>query len=91
MKHHPMQPLELDEHDVIRFKRNKIIDWLFETGKLDLNEIAKMNFSKDDQMQLAQLLGYSVRGYGDLSYVRKDNLIEVDYQAELLRQRSMKK
>lgn len=67
-KKHPIQPIELVD-GVIRFKANKIINWLFESGKLDLNEIAVMDFPKEDRQQLAQLLGYSICGYADLSYV----------------------
>jgi hypothetical protein len=65
---HPMQPPVWDG-DVIRFKRNTIIDYLFKSGKMDLNQLACMPFDDEDRMQLAQLLGYSVSGYGELSYV----------------------
>ena len=72
---HPMQPLVVDEKGVVRFRENKIVDWLFHTGKLDLNELAMMqeNFDAADHMQIAQLLGYSVSGYGDLSYVTDES------------------
>jgi hypothetical protein len=78
---HPMQPLVLDKHNVIRFKQNKIINYLFDTGRLNLNDLATMSFPAEDWMQLAQLLGYSVSGYGDLSYVTKKNLKEADANA----------
>ena len=87
MTKHPMQPLEYDSRGVIRFKRNKIIDWLFYAGKLDLNQIAilacdkKNGFTKDDQMQLAQLLGYSVSGFGDLPYADPKVVAEADEKA----------
>jgi len=42
---------------------------LFESGKIDLNQIACMNWSNEERQQLAQLLGYSLSGYGELSYV----------------------
>jgi len=69
---HPMQPLYKDEHGVVRFKSNLIIDYLFRAGILDLNRIGIMSFPQEDQEQLAQLLGYSVSGFGDLSYVRDE-------------------
>jgi hypothetical protein len=69
---HPIQPLYLSEDGVMYFKQNKIITYLFESGKLDLNEIAVMDFSNEDQQQIAQLVGYSLSGYGDLSYVDDD-------------------
>ena len=69
---HPMQPIGWDETgEVVRFKKNKIVDMLLITGKFDLNDIATMNaggmFNKDDYDQLMQLVGYSVSGYGELS------------------------
>lgn len=75
---HPMQPMEFDRDGVLRFKKNAIIDWLFNTGRLDLNLIAATEFSDEDQRQLAQLLGYSVSGYGDLSYVSRKHISDVD-------------
>jgi hypothetical protein len=75
---HPMQPIALDERGVARFKENAIIQWLFETGKLNLNEIALMRFDDEDRMQLAQLLGYSVSGFGDLSYADPEVVAAAD-------------
>jgi len=86
---HPMQPIYIDEHGTARFKPNKIIEWLFGQGLLDLNKIAiaaqdKPGFSKGDRMQLAQLLGYSVSGFGDLSYADKKVVKEADKQVDIL-------
>jgi hypothetical protein len=66
---HPTQPFVM-KNDVLRFKSNKIIDWLFNNGHIDLNVILMMDFPIEDHRQLAQLLGYSISGYGDLSYVQ---------------------
>ena len=65
--HHPMQPIEKKD-GVIRFKENAIVRFLLDAGPNDLNSIALMSFSVDDHRQLAQLIGYSVSGYGDLNY-----------------------
>ena len=65
---HPMQKIYLDDHGTARFCRNEIIRHLCDSGALDLNRIATMGFSDEDHMQLAQLLGYSVSGFSDLSY-----------------------
>lgn len=35
----------------------------------DLNELARMDFPQEDRVQLAQLIGYSQEGFGELSYV----------------------
>lgn len=64
---HPMQAIVLKD-GIARFQSNAIIEHLFDTGALDLNKIATMGFSNEDHMQLAQLLGYSVSGFVDLSY-----------------------
>lgn len=65
---HPMQPIDVDERGVARFRSNKIVEWLFDSGRLDLNAISTMSFDDADRMQIAQLLGYSVAGFGDLPY-----------------------
>lgn len=64
----PMQPLFLDG-EVVRFQANKIVTAVLEQSRLDLNMIARMNFSQEDREQFAQLIGYSVSGFGELSYV----------------------
>ena len=69
---HPIQPIEKDDKGILRFKENKIIVYLFDHGLLDLNKLATLNFSDEDRQQLAQLLGYSLDGYGELSYVSDD-------------------
>lgn len=69
MKNHPMQPLLVDEHGTHRFKANAIVRHLLDHGGIDLNQIACLEFSAEDQTQFAQLIGYSVCGFGDLSYV----------------------
>lgn len=75
---HPMQPVGLDDNCVFRFKPNKIVQYLFHAGKLDLNQIAIMDFSDEDRMQLVQLLGYSVDGYSCLSYVSNESLLKAN-------------
>lgn len=66
---HPMQPIFTDGNGVRRFKPNAIISHLFEVGVINLNKLAMLDFSNEDRQQFAQLLGYSVSGYSDLSYV----------------------
>ena len=71
----PIQPLYTDEHDVVRFRKNAIVrqllDFASERG-MSLNEIARMPFSREDRVQFAQLIGYSLSGFGTLSYVDND-------------------
>lgn len=72
---HPIQPLEKDDQDVLRFKENTLVRALLEHGQktgFGLNELASefnADVYADDRRQLAQLIGYSLSGYGDLSYV----------------------
>lgn len=90
---HPRQPIVWVDK-VIRFKENKIISWMLEMGragrKFDFNDIV-MNyhidkFSLEDLIQLDQLVGYSVSGFGDLSYVPAEEVAVCDeIAAELVK------
>jgi hypothetical protein len=71
-KPHPVQPLALDSKGVLRFKENKIVRHLLDKGGIDLNALACLDFSAEDRQQFAQLIGYSLSGYGGLSYVDED-------------------
>lgn len=82
---HPMQPIALDQHGVARFRANAILQHLFETKALDLNALSVMDFSAEDRMQVAQLLGYSVSGFGDLSYATGEVVEAADAIVETLR------
>ncbi|EFH6445939.1 hypothetical protein GN264_17270 [Escherichia coli] len=72
----PIQPLVIDGHGTLRFKENPIVrrllDYSTEHG-YGLNEMALEQFDAEDRMQLAQLIGYSLSGYGDLSYVTDES------------------
>lgn len=76
---HPIQPIE-KTGGVARFKENKIVSYLLEVGQrhgAGMNELAGMPFSKEDRVQFAQLIGYSLSGFSELtSYVSDD-----DYKA----------
>jgi hypothetical protein len=69
---HPIQPLAKDEHGIVRFKDNKIVRYLLDNGGIDLNMIATRGFTREDHEQFAQLIGYSLSGFGDLSYVKDE-------------------
>lgn len=66
---HPMQPISRDKYGTARFKENKIVSFLLDAYPGGLNALAMMPFSKEDQTQFAQLIGYSVSGLCDLSYI----------------------
>jgi hypothetical protein len=68
---HPMQPVELVD-GIARFKPNAIVKLLLkESFDLDIDTINTMvqhgKLTKEDEIQLMQLLGYSVDGFADLS------------------------
>ncbi len=81
---HPIQPIE-DKDGTLRFKENAIVRHLLNHGQkhgCGLNELARMNFSREDHMQLAQLIGYSLSGYSELSYVDDDSYGAAEKMAE---------
>ena len=71
----PMQPT-VDVNGIIRFKENAIVSYLLKHGQktgCDMNDLAQIGpFSQDDWTQFAQLIGYSLSGFGELSYVNND-------------------
>lgn len=46
---HPIQPIVEDKFGVYRFKRNEIINYLWENKLIDLNKINCLDFSEEDQ------------------------------------------
>jgi hypothetical protein len=66
---HPIQPAGLDPTGFLRFKENKIVRKLLDEGSFDLNDIGCWDVPRGDRVQFAQLIGYSLRGFGELSYV----------------------
>jgi hypothetical protein len=78
----PIQPLEKDNNGVLRFKGNKIVEHLLDNGGITLNDLARMDFNKDDWRQFAQLIGYSLSGYGELSYVDDETYTTAEIMTE---------
>ena len=70
---HPMQPVYQDDNDTLRFRENVIVRHLLDHGKIDLNQIAMRDFPQEDREQFAQLIGYSISGYHELSYVSDES------------------
>ena len=69
---HPMQTIVLD-NGTPRFQENKIVRYLLDIvrhkGICDMNQLAILPFDNGDREQFAQLIGYSVSGFLELSYV----------------------
>ena len=85
-KTQPTQPIYLDENGTPRFKDNAIVRRLLDEKVISLNQIAEWlgDVSIEDAEQFWQLLGYSVSGYGDLSFVRREIVAEADAKAGAL-------
>jgi hypothetical protein len=69
----PMQPLVIDQVGTVRFKENAVVRYLLDNGGVDMNQLCTLDFSDEDRSQFAQLIGYSVSGYGELSYVSDES------------------
>lgn len=74
---HPPQPLIRASDGVVRFKENAIVRFLLRTGRFTMNDLADMPFSVEDQTQFAQLIGYTLDVFGDLSYVTDEEYSRV--------------
>ena len=71
----PIQPIKTDARGVLRFQGNAIVEHLLEHGQntgCGLNELACLEFSREDREQFAQLTSYSLSGFSDLSYVSNE-------------------
>lgn len=83
MIEHPIQPVISDEHGSIRFKSNAIVRHLLDNGGIDLNQLERLDFPQCDREQFAQLIGYSLGGYSDLSYVSDETWKRVIKEEEV--------
>ena len=61
----PMQPIVM-VGGVARFLENRLVRWLVDQVPMSLNTIAAMDATPEEHSQLAQLIGWSVSGYGGL-------------------------
>ena len=75
------QPIYTDQHGVRRFKANAIVEYLLNNGPFDMNHLARLDFPDADRVQFAQLIGYSVSGWGDLPYVSDEDWDRVNAPA----------
>lgn len=70
----PDQPVVLDSHGTIRFRANAVVEVLREAASkrgFDLNDLARAagQLPQEDWEQFYQLIGYSICGYHELSFV----------------------
>lgn len=83
----PMQPVIMDRKGTVRFKQNAIVAHLLDNGPFDMNALTAIEFTDEDREQFAQLIGYSVGGYGELSYVSDESYDRAEQAANLLMQK----
>lgn len=90
----PIQPVVKAKGDTARFKANQIVRYLIdltrEKGICDMNMLAILPFNKDDRQQFAQLIGYTVEGYGELPYHSEEVYAIASAEANKLRAASSK-
>jgi len=84
MKSQPMQPVVLDEDGRARFQENKIVRFMLDCGKIDLNMIAHIPFDNADREQFAQLIGYAVDSFAELPYASEESIEIADKKASEL-------
>lgn len=80
---HPIQPI-VDVDGIHRFKENKIVSALLDTGILDMNAIGRLEFSREDREQFAQLIGYSISGASELNYMSNRVLLVADSESNFI-------
>jgi hypothetical protein len=79
---HPIQKVYEDEQGTMRFVENPIVRYLLEMGPFDLVHLAKVfQNNREDAEQFAQLIGYSLSGFSELSYV-SDEAYELSQTAQ---------
>jgi hypothetical protein len=75
MAKQPIQPTEIDEQGTLRFRKNALVCHLLDNGGIDLNKLAAVPCSREDREQFAQLIGYSLSGFSELSYVSDETYL----------------
>lgn len=88
---YPMQPITFDPAGVLRFEENPIVSYLAREAS-DLNHLAiwcaTNKVDAKYQEQLAQMIGYSLSGYGTLSYVTDESYDRAERLADKLRRQA---
>jgi hypothetical protein len=56
----------------------------YHQGTLDLGKLMTMDFPQEDREQFAQLMGYSIAGYHELSYVSDESAAQASLAVEIL-------
>jgi len=91
---HPIQPFIIDSQGVLRFKKNKIVDFLLDNGGIDLNRLWRLwgsgLFPIEDMEQFYQLIGYSISGFNEMSNFTDETVNQINKLADEFRQQNEK-
>ena len=92
----PMKPIAFAPDNVIRFVPNRLVRYLLDrattVGTDNMNTLAMLDgITDEERSQFAQLIGYSVSGWGDLSYADQKEVAKADaIAARLIMERGRK-
>lgn len=81
-KSHPLQAIVQGDDGLPRFQSNAIVEYLLQVSGRDLHSLASEDFSAADWEQFAQLIGYSLRGFSELSFVRDETVAAAEAMLE---------
>ena len=56
----------------------------YHQGRLDLGKLMMMDFPQEDREQFAQLMGYAITGYQELSYVSDESAAQASALAHVV-------
>jgi len=80
-----MRKIIKDPQGTLRFKENKIVRTLLEESRkrgFTLNDLACFEFTQEDWEDFYQAIGYSVRGYHELSNVSDKSALAASRKAK---------
>lgn len=73
----PTQPLTLEDGKP-RFKRNPLVWYLFHSSEISLEGLLALGHDVQYVQQFLQLLGYSVCGYSEMSFIPEEEKEKIE-------------
>ena len=77
-----VRPMILDEQGTLRFRENAIVCHLLDDGPFTMNDLAVGDYSIADREEFLMLIGYSVEGFSEISYVTDATFKRVSRRTE---------
>ena len=75
---HPIQPLIMDKHSIVRFMPNRLVNYMFDVTTDMHGYDFTSDYSASEQEQLAQLTGVSLKMFRNLPYVSPETIAVAD-------------